>query len=106
MESDDDYYTVSECLSSKVSSYDSCTPVASDQDEECYDNADTVVRREVSQTRRLMLSPVRGCAETTESVYKDIVTPAPPRSTDKRPEVSEQFIFKIPRPPAARRRRP
>lgn len=34
MESDDDYYTVSECLSSKVSSYGSCTPVASDQDEE------------------------------------------------------------------------
>lgn len=34
MDSDDDYYTVSECLSSKVSSYDSCTPVASDQDEE------------------------------------------------------------------------
>lgn len=34
MESDDDYYTVSECLSSKVSSYGSCTPVASDQEEE------------------------------------------------------------------------
>jgi len=34
MESDDDYYTVSECLSSKVSSYGSCTPVASDQDED------------------------------------------------------------------------
>lgn len=34
MESDDDYYTVSECLSSKVSSYGSCTPVASDQDDE------------------------------------------------------------------------
>jgi len=34
MESDDDYYTVSECLSSKVSSYGSCTPTASDQDEE------------------------------------------------------------------------
>lgn len=33
MESDDDYYTVSECLSSKVSSYGSCTPTASDQDE-------------------------------------------------------------------------
>lgn len=34
MDSDDDYYTVSECLSSKVSSYGSCTPVASDQDVE------------------------------------------------------------------------
>lgn len=34
MESDDDYYTVSECLSSKVSSYGSCTPVASDQEDE------------------------------------------------------------------------
>lgn len=31
MESDDDYYSVSECLSSKVSSYGSGT---SDQDEE------------------------------------------------------------------------
>lgn len=33
MESDDDFYTVSECLSSKVSSYGSCTPVASDHDD-------------------------------------------------------------------------
>ncbi|CAI6345053.1 unnamed protein product [Macrosiphum euphorbiae] len=81
MESDDDYYTVSECLSSKVSSYGSCTPTASDQDEEF--DTDTVVR-EVLQTRKLMLSPVRGCVETSEYIYKD----TPILRTEKQPKVS------------------
>jgi len=33
-------------------------------------DTDTVVR-EVLQTRKLMLSPVRGCVETSEYIYKD-----------------------------------
>ncbi|XP_050062195.1 titin isoform X3 [Aphis gossypii] len=88
MESDDDYYTVSECLSSKVSSYGSCTPTASDQDEE-YDT-DTVVR-EVLQTRKLMLSPVRGCVETSEYIYKD----TPILRTEKQPKCRDVLELKV-----------
>ncbi|XP_026815441.1 muscle M-line assembly protein unc-89 isoform X4 [Rhopalosiphum maidis] len=88
MESDDDYYTVSECLSSKVSSYGSCTPIASDQEEE-YDT-DTIVR-EVLQTRKLMLSPVRGCVETSEYIYKD----TPILRTEKQAKCRDVLELKV-----------
>ncbi|XP_025203968.1 titin isoform X3 [Melanaphis sacchari] len=88
MESDDDYYTVSECLSSKVSSYGSCTPTASDKDEE-YDT--DIVVREVLQTRKLMLSPVRGCVETSEYIYKD----TPILRTEKQPKCRDVLELKV-----------
>lgn len=48
---------------------------------------DTVVR-EVLQTRRLMLSPVRGCVETSESIYKD----TPILRTEKQSKVRDLFL--------------
>lgn len=48
----------------------------------------TVVR-EVLQTRRLMLSPVRGCVETNESIYRE--TPIL-RTETPQPEVSAYLI--------------
>lgn len=51
-------------------------------------DTDTVVR-EVLQTRKLMLSPIRGCVETSEYIYKD----TPILRTEKQPKVSTSFIF-------------
>lgn len=48
---------------------------------------DTVVR-EVLQTRRLMLSPIRGCVETSNSVYKDL----PILGTEKQSNVRVLFL--------------
>ncbi|XP_050539074.1 muscle M-line assembly protein unc-89 isoform X2 [Daktulosphaira vitifoliae] len=74
IDSDDDYYSVSECLSSKVSSYGSCTPVASDNDneEDVEFDVDKVVEEMMEARRLQMLSPVFACDRTNENKKKVI----------------------------------